>query len=387
MTKNKIKNPFKLQEGSKIPERTPLQTFPLLKPRELSSLAPETIRDKTLAIKPLTPVPVPVKDPTKARMVYDKVTGRLKRVFDGSTAGATGMDKVFAVTNLVNMGKGYMGRGLKPPTRSLQDRQDIIGSTQGMNQYAKDSALQGMSNQANTQANNNRSIDNRMNIASTMGTQEGLNNSATQLNAQDSQMYDQSRNTQLQARQGENMRMLSTSQKFQQGLQDEAMTNYKNQQAASQQAINQGQQNMFLQSRDIQAKKEQEKAMIYQSAVGQVQKNVKVNPTADGKFTVSHYDQSGKLVLSPVFNSMYEASIFASGEKASSSIDKAIAEQMEKIRKGMAGFSKGGKMTQSHAKNPFSYMEKYNTKLMDITKNWGAINMKNRNKISLNFKK
>lgn len=307
-----------------------------------------------------------------------------------STSGINAFD----VINAGNMIKGYMGRNIKPPKRSWEDRQDIITPAQGMNPFQKQDSINNLQSQANLASTNNRTIDPRLNTASMLGIQQNTNQGLNQLNSQDSQMYQQDQQRMMGQKQNENLRMLQGKQNFDQRIQDENMRNYQMQQQASQQSINQGLNYMQMKNADNQKRKMQERgnnqmlnAQMYSQAVTEMQQRVKVS--GDYK-SVTSFDGTVHN-----FNTPQEAIAFADKLKMSPELEKASMQEAIKRKKGFktymdSDFSqgedkpmrKGGTLEvstrvkpQHNNLNPFKAIGNYTSDLMRMSTAFGLKNM------------
>lgn len=318
---------------------------------------------------------------------------------------------MFDVVNTANMVKGFMGRNIKPPKRSFEDRQDIIAPAQGMNPFQKQDSLNNLQSQANIAQMNNKTIDPRLNTAAMLGIQQNTNQGLNQLNSQDSQMYNQDQQRMMGQKQNENMRMLQGQQNFQAKIQDENMRNYQMQQQAAQQSINQGLNNMQMKQRDNQNQRLQKQANddlmtanFYGKAMGSLQNNVKINKLGDKDFQVSYYDKEG--LKTKNFTDVNQAEAFRSTMSTHDDLDEHALNQSGKMAQGFLNLQnrmrrrenggllkKGGKITESNmspedrriinnAINPFKYNNVYTNELLRYSKSLANKNIEIRHKIN-----
>lgn len=338
---------------------------------------------------------VPLRKPEDE--VVDDISNQPKKSFGRKVWGKTkGLD-AFDVINAGNMIKGYMGRNIKPPKRSWEDRQDIIAPAQGMNPFQKQSAMNDLQQQANLSNYNNRTIDPRMNNVSMLGIQQNTNQGLNQLNSQDSQMYQADQQRMMGQKQQENLRMLQGKQNFDQRIQDENMRNYQMQQQASQQSINQGLNYMQMKQADSRKKAIQEKAnnqmlnaQMYQNSISEMQQKVKVN-LADN--SVTSFD--GSVIK---FNTANEATAYADKLRMSPELEQAGMQEALRRSKGFKTFmntnwgqeemKKGGILEVSETRkpqynkiNPFK-ISNYTSDLMRMATSFGLKNMQLRKDIN-----
>lgn len=362
-------------------------------PREIDSLKNNTVFNPN--ITPLVNMNKGVSNPNR----FNKAS----KFIGNQTKGINAFD----VINAGNMIKGYMGRNIKPPKRSFEDRQDIIAPAQGMNPFQKQDAINNLQSQANLASVNNRTIDPRLNTASMLGIQQNTNQGLNQLNSQDSQMYQQDQQRMMGQKQNENLRMLQGKQNFDQRIQDENMRNYQMQQQASQQSINQGLNYMQMKNADNQKRKMQERgnnqmlnAQMYSQAVTEMQQRVKVSE--DYK-SVTSFDGTVHN-----FNTPQEAIAFADKLRMSPELEKAGMQEAMRRAEGFNNFMnsdfsqgknkpmrKGGTLEVStkivkpsfNNLNPFKAIGNYTSDLMRMSTAFGLKNMGLRYAINTKGKK